>query len=292
MRTAFCHFSPLTEQYLKRCSTICPRLIRRSSNSTQPTFEHLISIGEIRTCNQYEAQIFSTLSRWSGKRLESYKIPDSVKLAELHDFSKVFFKKESTSKSQAKKVTKFDLDSTFSCDLYINFDSPSSPVGRTKDFLAGAVTKLHKKTEISEEDDLVGKWIFIEITQGPKFLLQKLWQLERAVRVLPSMGDYRPASLVVLMNGDESEAADAIDLISIPQDAEILKYPLFIGWTPTRNIFTVVSNLSADVSSLKTDVSLLKTDVASLKTDVASLKNDMKEVKDGIRRIVELLPIK
>jgi hypothetical protein len=68
-----------------------------------------------------------------------------------------------------------------------------------------------------------------------------------------------------LLNGDEKEAQDAIDMIRIPTNSLIVKYPLFIGWTQARNIYTALKNLQSDVNTLKSDVSTLKVDMADVK---------------------------
>jgi hypothetical protein len=105
------------------------------------------------------------------------------------------------------------------CDLY--FNSSDALIGTTKELLAGAVLDLHDKSGVMEKliDD---GWMFIEMTQGPQYLAQKLWRLERAVQILSTIAPtIRPASLVVLMNGEEKEARQAIDLINVPHNSLI-----------------------------------------------------------------------
>jgi hypothetical protein len=81
-----------------------------------------------------------------------------------------------------------------------------------------------------------------------------------------------------LLNGDEKEAQDAIDMIRIPTNSLIMKYPLLIGWTPARNIYTALKNLQSDVNTLKSDVSTLKSDVRTLKVDMADVKRMLEQL--------------
>jgi hypothetical protein len=218
-------------------------------------------------------QILANFKEWKGRRIVSYKFPEGVNYEKLEEDRDHFINQHSFFVPLKKKL--FDKNAQMECDMY--FKVASSSDGKTADFLSGAVIDIHDKTGIAEGTSLNDRWVFIEITQGPQFLVHKLWQLERAVQLLPQVSmDFEPLSLVVLLNGEEQDARKAIDLIKIPEGAKIAKYPLFIGWTPTRNIFKSFQNL--------------ENNVAILQSDVASLKSDMGDVKILLQQLVSRQP--
>jgi hypothetical protein len=57
-------------------------------------------------------------------------------------------------------------------------------------------------------------WIFMEISQGPQFLAQKLWQLERSTQLLPIHNEsFSPSAIIVLLNGRREDAERAVNNI-------------------------------------------------------------------------------
>jgi len=133
------------------------------------------------------------------------------------------------------------------------------------------------------------QWLFVEISHGPQYLLQKLWQLERAVHILPLLdAKFNPSNLVVLLNGDEMEANLAMENIHIPAQAKILQYPLFIGWTPTRNIFKLLGNLQTGQDELKMEMERgqneLKMDIQGLEKKLEDIKNALDFLTSGLNK--------
>ncbi len=126
------------------------------------------------------------------------------------------------------KLRKRRYQSTvFETDFYFN---SSEHIDDCNSLFQGCVSHLHNKTD-KRELTLTDKWVFVELTESPYLLPQKLFQLERAVRLLPLIDNqYRPEALCVLMNGDKHIAEMAINLIRIPDNAEIHNFPLYIGW--------------------------------------------------------------
>jgi hypothetical protein len=155
-------------------------------------------------------------------------------------------------------------------------------------FLSGAVTELKHLSAQNATDSMDGKWIFVEISQGSKFLLQKLWQLERAVQILPLIdANFNPSNLVILLNGDKEEAVYAMNNIHIPPEAKILQYPLFVGWTSTRNIFKILGTLQEEMGVMQTDITEMKTDITDMKTDITDMKTDITGILSLLRQLLD-----
>ena len=170
---------------------------------------------------------------------------------ELKAIQDVWYPKSSDPffKIKENKLENYDKSTLFETDFYFN---SAEYVDDCRALFRGSVSHLHKKTTHTELA-LQDKWVFVELTESPYLLPQKLFQLERAVRLLPLIDNqYRPEALCVLMNGDKNIADMALDLIRIPKNAEINKYPLYIGWVPSRNIFTLFNNLESKMESMET----------------------------------------
>jgi hypothetical protein len=215
--------------------------------------EKLVNIRELSPKNLYEAQVLSTFTDMSGIRMESYQIPGGANSAfgkELEDSKVQFFDKcdnyftKKTYKSHSYK-TVFDVDFYF---------KPKDSNFTGSVFLQNAVETLKQMTvsdkldiDINESNETSG-WFFLEITQGPQHLAQKLWQLERATRVLTSIDEsYSPRAVAVLLNGDKTEFDEALSKIRIPENFLIKQIPVYVGWVSTRNIFRSFSDLKQTV---------------------------------------------
>eukprot|EP01036_Dinobryon_divergens_P034163 gene34163-44136_t len=224
-------------------------------------------LSDLSPANYYESQILSALKNWKGERLSSYLLPregDYINLYQMRDE----FNEEQTAKSFFSPIKSKQLvvGASVECDLYFKPDLDSDTDFDISSFLSGAVLDLHKISDKVECESMDGKWVYVEISQGPQFLLQKLWQLERAVRILPPLDvKFNPSYLVVLLNGDEKEARFAIENIRVPAQAKILQYPLFIGWTPTRNIFKLLGNLQTGQEQLEKGQEQLETELGDIK---------------------------
>ena len=96
-----------------------------------------------------------------------------------------------------------------------------STVGTTTEFLSGAVDTLCNKLMIQDTGSLEGKWVFIEMTEGPQFLVQILWQLEMAKRIL-LIRTFVTLFQNVIMNGDLKEAENSLKLFHVTLSAETL----------------------------------------------------------------------
>ena len=77
---------------------------------------------------------------------------------------------------------------------------------------------------------------------------------------------------------EKAVAESAIRGIKISDESRIAKYPVYVGWVPTRNIY-------ASVAALQTSVAALQTSVAALQTSVAGLQTSMTEINAKLERL-------
>eukprot|EP01036_Dinobryon_divergens_P023146 gene23146-31464_t len=151
------------------------------------------------------------------------------------------FKQNQSAFFSAIKLKNFEVGASVECDPIYTFNPAfdSEIDVDLSSFLSGAVLVLQK---LSSRRD---SGYIIEISQGPQFLLQKR-------DILPLIDPkFNPSNLIVLLNGEEKEADFAIANIRIPAHAKILEYPLFFGWTPTRNIFKLLGTLNDGMKNLE-----------------------------------------
>ena len=96
---------------------------------------------------------------------------------------------------------------------------------------------------------------------------------------------------MVLLNGDEEEANFTMNNVIIPPEAKIMQYPLFVGWTPTRNIFKILASfqekVDAGMKTLETDMTSMKVDMAIMKT----LETDMTSMKLAISTFMLVISV-
>jgi len=167
---------------------------------------------EIRICdispkNQYEAQIFSGWGSTKGSRIERYSyLGDQENPIPLPYVYREFF--ESTVKDGSANLFKNDFDvkkannqqqrkhetQVFEADLYIKplmMDSLGelSPLEKSiSSFLSEGTEWVIPINKNAQNDLSVVKpleWILIEISESPRQLVNKLWQLERALLLRP-----------------------------------------------------------------------------------------------------------
>lgn len=115
-------------------------------------------------------------------------------------------------------------------------------------------------------------WIFVEITQGSRLLAQKIWQLERAAILLPIHDvSHTPSAVIVLLNGDREDAEAAVRNMKIPGNFKISKLPLYVGWTPSRNIHREFRILRKDLKSIEANVAVQSGQIALLSDRLTTL---------------------
>jgi hypothetical protein len=253
-----------------------------------PKLVDVVSVKELAPHNYYEAQVLSKLPKWKGVRMENYRFNPEVHgeaLNELKAIQDVWYRQQSSNsffKIKEKKVENYNQSTFFETDFYFK---SSEHIDDCSSLFQGCVSDLHNKTN-KEELTLTDKWVFVELTESPYLLSQKLFQLERAVRFLPLIDNqYRPEALCVLMNGDKQIANRALDLIDIPDNAEIKNFPLYIGWVPSRNIFTSLNNLETKMNTMETKMNTMETKMNTMETKMASIENLLKKlvIKRGVR---------
>ena len=166
--------------------------------------------------NLYESQIFSTLKRFTGQRMVEYTFGKAV----ASDISKArtqFFDAQTANifkTTKSKKILLHPPNKIFECDLYMQIKEPE--VSTVVELLQGAVIDMQKLNDVKDIRSAYD-WLFIEVSLGPQFLAEKLWQLERATRVFKTNDPtFNIGSCVVLHNGSKEESDDAIRKIILP----------------------------------------------------------------------------
>ena len=134
----------------------------------------------------------------------------------------------------------------FKCDIYIR---PSTNEDDAKKLYKSLLSFLSKFTEevfqLGKEKpknvDISSKWVLIEVSESPRMFAHELYELERAIRLLP---DATPefnvsdiGALVVLLNGNLKDAKRVVSSVQDFSKLQIFKYPVYVGWLPIRNIF-------------------------------------------------------
>lgn len=249
-------------------------------------FEEDITINQLSPSNYYEAQVLSQLQSWKGLRLTHYRYPKDCPF-NLSDMRNNFSNKirHNYFKEISNKAT-HDESARFEADLYFQPCPDNQDIISTHNLLSASVSKIHKISGI-DEGIMTNKWIFIELTQGPQFIVQKLWQLERALLLIPlNDKNISVGSVVILVNGEESEFATAMShLQPLPVDSKLSRLPVYIGWVPTRNIFSTLSKLTDTMATFSTSFNKLEGDVDAMKGDVDAMKGAM-VTKDDLKSAI------
>jgi len=225
------------------------------------------NIGDLTPSNGYELQILSGFDNYRGQRITQYRFPSLGKdetlalNAELNSEKSKFYASLDSSvfdlnEKKTKNVTSAANCTPFECDLYF---CSENRVPSIRMLLSSATEEVWKLTNVPYVEPLDEPvWIFMEISQGSKLIAQKIWQTERATRILPIHDQsFFPSAVVILLNGQRDEVDKVVAAIVIPASFKISKLPVYVGWTPTRNIhksFTLLKNeiraQSEQISSL------------------------------------------
>ena len=196
---------------------------------------------QLTSSNYNESQIFAGMTAEGGKRLMNYRI-----VAEIVDLSTIYtsfincFDNSGEFFASHKSSKKYNKSDEFQSDLFVQFDECtdvstclSQAVEWTKNINSG------KSSESIHE----GSWFMVEISESANHLRNKLWQLERALTILPPEITTKVACVAVLINGDEQIANAAINRVKKLQ-GRLSQLPVYVGWVPTRNIFAHISSIT------------------------------------------------
>jgi hypothetical protein len=229
---------------------------------------------DLRIRNIYESQVLATMGTIEGgRRIMKYYCPRGVEsslgrtinAAIVENMEKAAITSKYFDKIHSRAPT-FELNQEIECDLYVQlpFDTGASTVSELLKLSTVDIFSLngHDAREVS----LSGKWVLLEISDSPHHLAHKLFQLERALHLLPTaVNDFLAAdvgALVVLLNGDREEAVRAVNFVKKDfANMEMAKYPVFVGWVPYRNMFTRIGQLDDDIQGLNETVHALKNSV-------------------------------
>ena len=104
-------------------------------------------------------------------------------------------------------------------------------------------------------------------------------------------------SCVVLHNGSKEESDDAIRKIILPNSMLISKVPVYVGWVPTRNIYSVLQGMESKMQSLQSDVQGMESKIdaklqgmeSKMDGKLQSLQSDVQDIKITLARLATLL---
>jgi len=230
---------------------------------------------DLKIRNMYESQVLASMGTITkGTRITNYYCctdePDLLKniLRDLRASVSDYASSLNYFEKLQKNLT-LDRTQDFECDLYVNIagdDNGSGEKMTVSHLLRSATSEIVPLNDYSPDNvDCTSKWLLVEISESPKLLAHKIFQLERAINLLPDAVDcFRAADIgacVVLLNGPREEAMKAIGYIQDLTKLKVSKYPLFVGWVPCRNFYAKMDEMSSDVSKLKADMSNMKTEM-------------------------------
>ena len=110
-----------------------------------------------------------------------------------------------------KKSNEMPNESTFECDFYVKPLEKSADGGAyvsmrksVPDFLREGTSLIVPMNDIARLNENVPKplnWILIEISDSPRQLINKLFQIERALFLCPELEKMGVSGIAVLLNG-------------------------------------------------------------------------------------------
>jgi len=110
-----------------------------------------------------------------------------------------------------KKSNEMPTESTFECDFYVkpleksaDGDVYGSMSKSVPDFLregTSLIVPMNDSARLNENVPKPLKWILIEISDSPRQLINKLFQIERALLLCPELEKMGVSGIVVLLNG-------------------------------------------------------------------------------------------
>ena len=220
---------------------------------------------DTRIRNLYEYQVLASLGKTEKtRRLERYYCVTDSTPNLLKDLNKNL--RASINPEYLKYFDRISsapnlmVNQDFECDLYLkSFWDDGASYKSVLSFLGGATQEIFQlgKEEV-EDTNMNAKWVLIEMSESPELLAHKLYQLERALSLLPGttpeFNITEVGALVILLNGRLAEAKRAISYIDNFTLLKIFKFPVYIGWVPTRNIYAALGNLENKVEALGTEM--------------------------------------
>ena len=252
-------FSPLTRCYFPSI-TECRA---RADGKEEVQLEKVYNIGDLTPQNSYEVQILSAFNNYEGERIKNYFFPKNASTIELNRAMTDFYDSLPSNEFKVKSEKNHTKNCNFECDMY--FRSTAS-IPSIDIFLSSSTEKVWRLNKVEYvEFPIQRNWIFMEISQGPQFLAQKLWQLERSTRLLSIHNEsFSPSAIIVLLNGRREDAERAVNNMKLPDNFLISKLPVYVGWAPTRNIQRAFSEQSERIENQSKQIEYQSTKIEGL----------------------------
>ena len=258
---------------------ISHRILSFLADGKLPVFtEKVTNIADLTPVNGYEAQVLSGLENFRGRKISNYFFPENGSNDDLNEAKNYFYQSlppnafDINEKKQSNKT--YTPINKIECDLYFCSDEPIPCI---TSFLDMSTEEVWNLTDVVYKAPSEGNnWIFVEITQGSRLLAQKIWQLERAAILLPIHDvSYTPSAAIVLLNGEREDAEAAVRNMKIPENFKISKLPVYVGWTPTRNIHREFRILRKDLKSIQASVATQSVEIAVLTSQMSTQSGQM-----------------
>ena len=214
---------------------------------------------------------------------------------------------------------------TIECDLYLKLIESTNDITASlhcRDLMKDSATKVTLiNPRYNDESDVVlgqDEMIWIEVAETPKSLRAKLLQLERAVRYF----EYDENSIIgrgavmVCLNGEKSLFDRCLKhLKGLYRDGKLedwrifaKKVPLFVTYTPYRNVYKSIADVTDRLNAFETKVDTrldafetklearleaveteIKTTLKAVETEVAEIKTILKAIDTKLDMIINAL---
>ena len=242
------------------------------------------SISDLHSGNIYESQVLSTLiTLREGLRIEKYpyNAPAEGNAESFDDdfYQRCFLKSLSGpvhyKMKIGEKLKSHKAGDEFECDLYVKLPIHNGPLSVEQLLRLSTESISPLNAHDAADVDVAGKWVLIEISESAQHLPHKLYQLERALHLLPRAASNFAAAdvgaVIVLLNGKQEDAEKAISYCTLKPELLISDVPVFVGWVPFRNFLSTISNVNTKVESLIDKVDLMDLKIDLLTQSVAAL---------------------
>ena len=253
-------------------------------------------IQDLNIRNLYESQVLATLGGAAGG-LRVVKYPYIAPKDEAETLTPQFYKDVFLSSFPVEpkffegirtKLMKknYEIGNNFECDLYIKLPGHDSTLNVER-LLQFSTTTLFPLNAFDPAQVIIpGKWALIEISESAAHLAQKLFQLERALHLLPrattdfSIEDV--GAVIVLLNGRREDAEKAVNLVKLNHNLLMSKFPVFVGWVPYRNLFSTINTLQQEVKEMGTELHRMDTDINQMGTDIKQLVTSVDKLTSAL----------
>ena len=278
------------------------RLFVESSRRPLGVTSDKANIADLQVKTPYESQILTRLTHFTGGlRIENYPFVTSECETLTMDFYKNVFLASFTSPKQFLKkidvkMKQCNVGDNYECDLYVQLPYSDDELN-IEQLLQDSTESVFSLNNFEPDNvNVAGKWVLVEISESAQHLAHKLYQLERAMHLLPrAASDFAKedvGALIVLLNGKREHAEMAINYVKLNEALMISRVPVFVGWVPFRNLFVTITDVQGQVGQMDKRITGLtdevKRRVGELDYRIGQLEYRVGQLVQSIDRLVLL----